>query len=214
MTFPADDMDFTDNTLTKVDAGENGWSVTREDGWSNFIKKPSPIEPKVGTIQRTYGKGTTIRGIFLDGQKVFYRTEAEDHDHHEIQMYGADPADWLARWDAGKTVWTIEMGGLGPGYEQCIHITAAEVLRYLIDKKVDPVTQYEGDAWKQLSDDINKALWSLPKINDLGLSGAQAGAAKSLATMLYKDGPRKVMNDPRVKDRHIQVSREFPRVAA
>lgn len=29
----------------------------------------------------------------------------------------------LARWDAGETVFTAEMGGLGPGYEQAIQET-------------------------------------------------------------------------------------------
>lgn len=135
-------------------------------------------------------------------------------DEEEIQLYGADAADWLARWDAGKGIWSIEMGGLGPGYEQCIQITAAEVLRYLIDNKVDCASQYEGDAWKALSSAIDKSLWANPKINDLGLSGAQAGAAKSLGTMLYKLGPRGMMNDERVKDRHIQVQRTFPGMAA
>ena len=35
----------------------------------------------------------------------------------------------LARWDRGWNVFTIEMGGLGPGYEQCIHIAVFELIR-------------------------------------------------------------------------------------
>jgi len=213
MTFPTDDDKFSESKLTAVDRGKDGWFVTREDGWSNYIEGSSPVAPKVGMIQRTYGKGISFRGIFLNGEKVFYRTEAEDDEHQEIQMYGADAADWLARWDAGKGVWSIEMGGLGPGYEQCIQIVAAEVLRYLIDNKVDPANQYGGDAWNALSDDIDKSLWKKPFLNDMGLTGAQVGAAKNLAARLYADGPRKVMNEPSIKDRHIQVSRDFPRAA-
>jgi hypothetical protein len=138
---------------------------------------------------------------------------AETLSPDDIQRYGADAADWLKRWDAGDICWTIEMGGMGPGYEQAIQVTAAEVLRFLIDNKVDAEKQYTGDAWKELSEQINKSLWADPKINDLGLSGAQAGAAKSLATMLYRDGPVGVMTDERVKDRHIMVSRNFPKAA-
>lgn len=210
------DEQFTEYKLEKIDGNkETGWSATTDEGTGFFIPADSPIIPKAGMTARLYGKGFgfRFRGLSLDGTNVFYRTEAEDAEHDEIQCYGADAADWLARWDAGKGVWSIEMGGMGPGYEQCIQITAAEVLRFLIESKVDCATQYEGDAWKTLRSEIDKSLWAKPAINALGLSGAQAGAATSLATMLYKVGPRGMMNDPRVKDRHIQVSRDFPRAA-
>lgn len=216
MTYPTD-KDFYEYKIEKVDGNkEAGWTAGTDDGTGFFIPSESPIEPKAGMTVRFYGKGFgyRFRGMFLDGAKVFYRTEAEDDEHDEIQRYGADAADWLARWDAGKGVWSIEMGGLGPGYEQCIQIVAAEVLRHLIANKVDCTTQYEGDAWKALSSEIDKSLWANEAINALGLSGAQAGAAKSLATKLYKDGPRGVMNTPEIKDRHIQVSKNFPSLAA
>ncbi len=103
---------------------------------------------------------------------------------------------------------------MGPGYEQCIQIVAAEVLRYLIDNKVDCAVEYEADAWPALREKINKSLWANPQIEALGLSGAQAGAGMSLATKLYKDGPRGVMNTAEIKDRHIQVSKKFPSMAA
>jgi hypothetical protein len=214
MTFPADDSQFKDNVIESVSRDGESYTITC-DGWSLWCGKDCPIEPKAGQIARQYGRGigSTVRGLFIDGAKIWYRSEAEQAEYQEIEMYGADAADWLARWDAGKGVWSIEMGGIGPGYEQCIQIVAAEVLRYLIDNKVDCATQYEGDAWKDLSEKINKALWANPAIEALGLSGAQAGAAKSLATKLYKDGPRGVMNTVEIKDRHIQVSKNFPRAA-
>lgn len=215
MTYPTDE-EFYEHKLEKVDGNkEAGWTAGTDDGTGFSIPPDSPIEPKAGMTVRFYGKGFgyRFRGMFLDGTRVFYRTESEDAEHDEIQRYGADAADWLARWDAGKSIWTIEMGGLGPGYEQCIQIAAAEVLRFLIDNKVDCATQYEGDAWKALRGEIDKSLRANPAINALGLSGAQAGAATSLATMLYKTGPRGMMNDPRVKDRHIQASKNFPRAA-
>ncbi len=48
------------------------------------------------------------------------------------QMFGIDATEWLRRWDAGETVWTVSLGGLGPEYEQCIQITGAEILRWLL----------------------------------------------------------------------------------
>lgn len=213
--FPKKDSEFKDNIIEGVSREGESYIITC-DGWSLWCGKDCPVAPKVGQTARQYGRGigSTVRGLFIDGVKVWYRTEAEEAEHSEIQRYGADAADWLARWDAGKGVWSIEMGGLGPGYEQCIQIVAAEVLRYLIANKVDCETQYEGDAWKDLSEKINKSLWANPQIEALGLSGAQAGAAKSLATKLYKDGPRGVMNTLEIKDRHIQVSKNFPSIAA
>lgn len=210
--FPKDDCEFSDVKITEVEKGDEGWFVTRDDGWSNYVPGDSPIEPAVGMVLRVYGKGTRFRGLFLDGCKVFYRTETEDNEHHEIQMYGADAADWLARWDANKGVWSIEMGGLGPGYEQCIQITAAEVLRLILANKYDAAKWMDDETWKRDLDEIEKAVQ--PRLKPLGLSGAQWGAAVSLATKLYKQGPREIMNDPELKERHIQVQRSFPSIAA
>ena len=136
--------------------------------------------------------------------------EFEDHPISEIELYGADAADWLARWDAGKTIWSIEMGGLGPGYEQRIHITAAEILRHLLDVRYDHASWQDQDVWKRDRDAIEKASFKNPRIEALGLSETQWGAALSLASKLYMNGPRKIMNEPSTKDRHIQVSRNFP----
>jgi len=140
------------------------------------------------------------------------RSEMEDYMNYEqeIELYGADAADWLKRWDEGKTVWSIEMGGLGPGYEQCIHITAAEILRHLLDRKYDPATWEDKDTWKRDRDEIEEYGYSNERINKLGLSGAQWGAALNLSAMFYRNGPIAVMKDERVKDRHIQVSSTFP----
>lgn len=214
--YPENDDQFEDKIITSVEKQSDGTYAIGCDGWHLWCGKDCPVVPEVGQTSRQYGKGigSPVRGLFINGHKVWYRTETEEDEYREIDLYGADAADWLARWDSGRSVWSIEMGGLGPGYEQCIQITAAEILRFLIDNKVDCATQYEGDAWKKLSGEIDKALWADKRINDLGLSGAQAGAAKSIATALYRDGPRGVMNDARVKDRHIQVSKNFPGMAA
>lgn len=127
----------------------------------------------------------------------------------EIQRYGADAVEWLKRWDSGRSVWTIEMGGLGPGYEQGIHVLCAEVLRVWIDQKIDATKWTEADEWKKAHEIADKHCIALPAIDALCLSGAQWGAAINIAHHLYKRGPRNVMADPEVKDRHIQVSKGF-----
>ncbi len=136
-----------------------------------------------------------------------------DKEHQEIELYGADAKDWLGRWDAGKTVWSIEMGGLGPGYEQCIHMTAAEILRFMLEKNYDSAFWEDSEIWKRDCDEIRGAIFKNEVISSLGLSGAQYGAALNLASHIYMKGPRAMMSNPDIKDRHIQVSKDFPGAA-
>lgn len=209
-----DDTQFQDHIITSVEKHDGGYSVGF-DGYGFYVPDVG-IEPKVGDTMRQYGKGfgSPVRGVLINGQLVYYRTEAEDKEHHEIEMYGRDAADWLARWDANRGVWSIEMGGLGPGYEQCIQITAAEILRAMLAKPCDAAAWSDTDVWKRDREEIEKTVFEVPAVKALGLSGAQWGGALSLASCLYRDGPRGVMNDERVKDRRIQVQRTFPQAAA
>jgi len=115
--------------------------------------------------------------------------------------------EWLQKWDAGETVWSIAMGGLGPGYEQCIQITAAEVLRWLINNESDPSKWKKN--WKEESDKISKDILQNNAVKNLQLSGAQYGAAVNLASVLYKRGTD-ALKDEEVRDRRIQVRKSFP----
>lgn len=211
-TMYPNDWQFEETTVAKVSDESNGWSIECANGWSFYVPTPSPVVPADGMTARFYGKGVgfTVRGLFLDGQKVFYRTEAEDKEKHEIDTYGADAADWLKRWDDGSPCWSIEMGGFGPGYEQCIHITAAEIMRHLLERNYDQATWDDREAWKRDRKEIETAGFANARISALDLSGTQWGAALNLALQFYRRGPRAVMTDERVKDRHIQVQRTFP----
>jgi hypothetical protein len=211
--YPMHDNEFEDTNVAKVSGNhESGWIIERADGWSFQVPADSPIVPEEGMPARFYGKGIgfSVRGIFLNGVRVFYRTEQEEKEKHETDTYGVDAADWLNRWDAGKTCWTIEMGGLGPGYEQCIHITMAEILRHILEKNYDADGWADSDQWEKDREEIEQMGFKNPAIEKLRLSGAQWGAALNLATFFYRDGPRGVLTDERVKDRHIQVQRTFP----
>ena len=211
---PEPDKQYREVKITKVEPQERtgGWSITFDDGWSFWVDAQSPVEPKPGMTARMYGKGigSAVRGLFLDDVKVYYWTEAEYAEKQEIDMYGASPADWLDRWDTGKGVWSIEMGGLGPGYEQAIQITMAEILRHMVNKGYDWKKWEDNAQWKRDRDEIDEMGHSNPIIKQLGLSGAQWGAAMGLAAQFFRRGPRGVMNDKEVKDRHIQVQRTFP----
>lgn len=208
-----DDTEFEDYRIEKVsgDAVE-GWDTKFDSGFSFWIPKESPIEPKVGMRVRMYGRGFgyPVRGLQIEGHTVYYRTPAEDAEHHEIDLYGANAADWLKRWDDGRSVWSVEMGGLGPGYEQAIQITVAEVVRHLLGGDYTASDWENPEFWKRDRELIEAWSFKNERITAMGLSGAQWGAAMSLGIRIWRDGPRTIMTDKRIKDRRIQVSRTFP----
>lgn len=120
-------------------------------------------------------------------------------------LYGSNAKEWLSRWDAGQSVHSIEMSGLGPGYEQVIQIFVAEILRILIDSKYD--NEILSVEQRRI---FESKLLKNKNLVKLGASGTQVGAAFSLAFNLHMNGPIKIMDDPKVKDRHIMVSKKFP----
>lgn len=211
MTNPWDgDADFEETTLKTVTPEKSGgWSIQRDDGWSFFVPEGSP-EPKPGMTARFYGKGLgyAVRGLLLDGQCAFYRT-AEDYERHDKeQRYGKDCADLLARWDAGKSVWSIELGGIGPGYEQAIQITGFEFLRAMLSVAPDAARwKDDTEAWK--ADRAAVEAIAGPVVEPLGLSGAQWGAGLNMAAVFYKNGPVAAM-EMVDSDRRIQVSKSLP----
>lgn len=211
ISYPADEQ-FEEIKIAKAERCGEGWSIEREDGWSFHVPASSPIEPAPGMKARFYGKGVgyTVRGLFIDGLKVFYRTEAEEKIHHNEETYGATAEEWLHRWDSGRPVWSVEMGGLGPGYEQAIQITVAEVLRIMLAGKFDGARWKDTDAWKADRENIEQAGFKNATIDRLGLSGSQWGAALNVAARLYMAGPIETLTDPRIKDRLIQVAKTFP----
>ena len=122
------------------------------------------------------------------------------------EIYGATTEEWLQRWDNNQVVHSIEMGGLGPGYEQAIQVTAAEIVRHLIN---GPYNRAVGLTEEDF-DRIRTFAMEDQTIKDLGgITGAMFGGAANLAIMLWKHGPVKVMQDERVKDRHILVMKKF-----
>ena len=210
MAYPENDTQFEEIQIVRVKVCESGYQIDRDDGFSFWVDKESGVVPVEGQMARFYGEGIgrPIRGLFLDGVKVFYRTVEEDQEHHEIETYGKDAQEWLDRWDAGKTVWSISMGGLGPGYEQAIQIGAAEILRICLAEKFDTSKWDDREQWSKDRELIDEKM--KPVDEKIGFSGAQFGAARNIATHLYKNGPRALMKVDVEKSRFIQVSKNFP----
>lgn len=107
----------------------------------------------------------------------------------------------LAKWDANETVFSVEMGGLGPGYEMAIQGLAFELMREFKDFAHWDNPMYDLEA---IADPIvhrcNSEPWG-------GFSGAQVGAAINLAGVVCRKGYRTALREDAVKDRLIQVSK-------
>lgn len=116
----------------------------------------------------------------------------------------------VAEWDGGGLIHTIDMGGMGPGYEQAIQTTAVEILRHLVDAGYDPAMWDDRDVWRADRDAIDKAV--NPRVEGLGLSGAQWGAAMNVATMFYMRGPAAALALA-PENRRIMASAHFPQAA-
>lgn len=115
----------------------------------------------------------------------------------------------LKDWDKNETVWSIEMGGLGPGYEQAIQIGIFELSRDLILLKLPELNKEDSN--KAVNDFLDEQLHkTMKRVKELdGLSGAMAGAIKNVAYKFKADGYKKVI-DSVPKDRLIQVQKKFP----
>jgi hypothetical protein len=210
MSYPENDSKFEERTVSDVCVRGGYQDVSFKEGFSLVIETQRPI--KKGDSVRLYGDGFghPVRGIFVNGEEVFYRTEADDKEYNTAKRFGATAKEWLERWDNDESVWSVEMGGIGPGYEHCIQIIAAEILRKFIDTgfpTADSTPEDKEELFKSISNDLSTDVFE-----KLGPSGAQVGAAKNLAYVLYSRGPAEALTDPKVKDRLIQVSKTFPQL--
>lgn len=121
-------------------------------------------------------------------------------------------AEALAKWDAGEPVFSVEMGGLGPGYEHCIQTIAFECMRVWLPTLPWPAPGEElPEDWKDRLDELaDPYIAALDKMPGGGFSGAQVGAGKNLAANVCRRGYREALRDPVVADRLIQVQRVMP----
>lgn len=120
----------------------------------------------------------------------------------------------VKQWDKGEAVWSAELGGIGPGYEQTIQILLWEIMSRWGDRPLPkPLMTPEGarfpDAWEKHVDQVVRALDK----DCLGFSGAQVGAAKGTAWQFMTHGYAEMMGKLE-QDRHILVSKNWPKAPA
>jgi hypothetical protein len=113
--------------------------------------------------------------------------------------YPITAKDALKQWDSGKSLFTVEMGGLGPSYEQAIQVLVFELIRDQLGK---PLPKPGNTSW---GDDtvsrIDKRMG--------GYNGAMVGGAKNLAFRALRDGWSDMLSSA-PPDRLIQVQKNFP----
>lgn len=117
------DREYRATTVIGVrDEGESGWSITDADGWSFWIPKDKDVEPKVGQVARFYGRGIgyIVRGLTLDGQVVFYRT---DEEQHEKQRQEKEEQDVKSRtsYAEHRTTLDARIAALPGPFQQRLH---------------------------------------------------------------------------------------------
>jgi hypothetical protein len=113
----------------------------------------------------------------------------------------------LQRWDEGKNVWSIEMGGIGPGYEQAIQNMGFAMLRVMVETPPDWQKAVDDKKyWWEYMDQVDANPRVSAIVKRIGPSGAQHGAAMNMASVFARHGYAKGMS--MVKDsRHIQVNK-------
>lgn len=147
-----------------------------------------------------------------------------DHDAEaDLERRRVENRTAIQRWDSGDSLWSVEMGGLGPGYEQAIQILIVELVRDSIDggfpdvEKLEAEDKAAGIDLHDYSKSATQKAWSawggatIHRIDDecLGFSGAQVGVAKSVAYKILRDGWSKAMASA-PEDRKIQIQKQSP----
>lgn len=100
----SEDTQFKDLIIIEV----NDDSFVREDGWSFWTPEKLEIVPKPGDIARFYstpfyGRGIEgpikiegpIRGLFINGVKIFYRTEKEQAKVYAGRQLFLKEGNWI-----------------------------------------------------------------------------------------------------------------------
>lgn len=91
-----EDTEFQDKTISDVKINDDGCVITDSEGWCLFLDKDAVKHygaiPKVGDTARFYGAGigSIVRGVFINGKEVFYRTPEEQKEKNQKELIESD----------------------------------------------------------------------------------------------------------------------------
>jgi len=90
--YPKNDNQYEDDIISEVSgSAKDGYTITHKKGWSFFVPNTTSIIPKIGMNVRFYSKGvgSIVRGLFIDGQRIFYMTEKQQKRVYKKKVRGA-----------------------------------------------------------------------------------------------------------------------------
>lgn len=115
--YPTDDDEYRETTCTAVKDG----ALTEADGLSFGVDPSWPVQPRVGSTLRFYGKGFgwVVRGLYIDGQRAYYRTPAEEEQRHAA-MVEQMRLDKIATFEKDRPRLDAEYAALPPVFQRRI----------------------------------------------------------------------------------------------
>lgn len=86
------DPEFRAATIAAVTATSTGWEIEDNKGWSFWVPRHYGVEPHPGDAVRFYGRGigTVVRGLTINDQMAYYRSEDEERARFEQEMAAHD----------------------------------------------------------------------------------------------------------------------------
>jgi hypothetical protein len=111
------------------------------------------------------------------------------------------------RWKDGATVVSIELGGIGPGYEQAIQVLLFEIMVRWGDRQL--IVEDEAVP-KDYLDHVDKVAADLDA-SCRGFTGSQVGIAKVTAFQFMRYGYAEMLAKA-PGERFLIVSKDFPHV--
>lgn len=117
MGYPEHDDAYEECDCVSLDGG----AIKRSDGWSFCIDPAWPVQPRVGSRLRFYGRGIgfPVRGLYIDGRCAYYRTEAEEREKGERDQADRDAAA-KADFEARRATLDAEYAALPPHFQRRI----------------------------------------------------------------------------------------------
>lgn len=99
------DWEFDQYAIEDVRYDNGWWELSTQLGCFGYKASESPVVPQIGQIARYYGEGfgSIVRGLTINNQIIFYRTQAEqeaasahlaaEHERQKRQQYEARTAE-------------------------------------------------------------------------------------------------------------------------
>lgn len=186
-----DDLEYEDQTITKVIRRSTGYEVSAGIG-TLWVDEPG-FEPQVGQTARYYGRGFgyIVRGVVIDGRVVRYTSPAEQKilDEERSRQFKIDRARALAETKIPGVVtlgfeWTEDMrdiSGFGGGYERaCRQMISQGCAWWAAHPDADPKFHRFKDVMGLCFEDNDDARSLTEAINE-NIEGGPSGAMHQAA---------------------------------